>query len=250
MDLIDLKVGVSSLSAWMAPYQLSVGLRVVLAAVVTIALAVYTVKKSRAGSSPSSPLWLLWAVYGISHLGILVLVMSVADAQTRLIPRQVAPVGLAVVVAALVRTPMTRIGLVLLSPLAVAAVALGVAGFADLADETGYGEEPWVSSDAFDAVRHSDADYVLSNSPEAIWMNTGLSTYAIPTATNPWTGLSNERLERELAKLRELMATKTIEVVLFDDMRSYLVDLQTLLDLGFVVGERFETATLLVEAAP
>lgn len=244
-SLVDLKVGVSSLSVWFAPIQIPLEARVVLATGVVVALLVFSTRV-RTWVHDELNYAVLWFAYALGHAVILVVVMSVADAQTSLIERQMAPIGLALTIGFIASVPQTKLGNRLVLTIAIAVVGLGAAGFAYLADESGYAEQPWTSSGVFELIRESGTDYVFSNSPEAIWVNTGLSTYAIPTRINPWTGLPNPDLATELGRLREVAKNENVLVIYFEDVaRQYLVDIDTLLKAGLTLEGRLDDATVL-----
>jgi hypothetical protein len=247
--LNELKIAVSSLSAWLAPIQLPLIPRVALAMLFGSLLILTWIKSWRVVTMPGQVLLArLWGSYAMAHAAALVVVMSIADAQTSPDRRQVAPIGLALVMTLLVRAPASRRGLALLAPVGVATLALGAAGFLTLAADQGYAEDPWASMEVMEYIDSLQTDAILSNSPEAIWINTGRSTFSVPAEWNPWRDQPNPRLITELSQITELARESDVVVVLFDDVsRDYLVGPEEFLSAGFEMGPRFDGATVLVE---
>jgi hypothetical protein len=249
--LTDLKVAATSLSIWVVPLQVPYGLRVALAAVVAGALLSVLLahggKPLRTGNGGS--LSSLWMAYALAHLGLLVAVMSFANGQTEADTRQLAPVGLAFVIAVLSGTPASKTSTAMLTSVAVAVVGIGIAGFVGLKTESGYGEEPWSSSNALEYIQELETRFVLSNSPDGIWINTRRSTYSIPSAVNPWTERPNPRISDELREVQDLADEEHVVLVYFENVnRDYFVEPEIFIRSGFEISRRFSDAIVLTNS--
>ncbi len=220
--------GVESLGTWVTGVQGSLpgGLIVAAGAVLVLCRA----RQLSGGRS----LGITAAWYAV----IVVLTVTIFDAQTPLDPRLLAPVQLLMILA-IPALGTVRLRRLLFVGLAVIATLTGVATVRQLANLR---SQPLRldASPTIAAARHLDGA-VASNAPGALWVLTGVEAAWIPHRTDPNTLERNAAFAEEMARLeRELRAGGHLVWLDPYDYRTYLpTEEQVVRSLDLVLVERF-----------
>lgn len=211
-DLLDL------VGAWfLIPPSWPVPLRVLL---VLAAVGVPTVVALRRSSArPSSSLRAALIVTWWAYLAMLLVTMSVLDANVPVAQRTLAPLQPVLYLSLVAAVPARRSAVVAVGALAAALAVPSILRLPAGRDALAEAATTTTRADATAAARLGDEAVIVTNLPSRAWFGTGASVLLLPDPVVVVTGEPNPDHHAELAAVGRLLRERGGAVVLYPDLR-------------------------------